>query len=72
MESTSSPRSNTKQQNRDDGEEDTQKLFTIQSSAKHDNLEQNPVEPNIVDVEEIQESSNDLPEIYQKAAEGFE
>ena len=36
MESTSSPRSNTKQQNRDDGEEVTQKLFTIQSSAKHD------------------------------------
>ena len=66
MESTSSPRSNTKQQNRDDGEEDTQKLFTIQSSAKHDNLEQNPVEPNIEDVEEIQESSNDLPESIKK------
>ena len=66
MESTSSPRSNTKQQNRDDGEEVTQKLFTIQSSTKHDNLEQNPVEPNIEDVEEIQESSNDLPEFIKK------
>ena len=30
MESASSPRSNIKQQNRDDGEDVTQKLFTIQ------------------------------------------
>ena len=66
MESTSSPRSNTKQQNRDDGEEVTQKLFTIQSSAKRDNLEQKPVETTTEDVEEIQESSNDLPESIKK------
>jgi beta-N-acetylhexosaminidase len=66
MESTSSPRSNTKQQNRVDGEEVTQKLFTIQSSAKSDNSEQNPVETNIEDEEEIQEASNDLPESIKK------
>ena len=66
MESTSSPRSNTKHQNKDDGEEITQKLFTIQSSAKRDNLEQKPVETNIEDIEEIQESSNELPESIKK------
>ena len=71
MESTSSPMSNTKQQNGDDGEEVTQKLFTIQSSDKSDNLEQKPVETNIEEIEEIQESSNELPEIYQKVAEGL-
>jgi beta-N-acetylhexosaminidase len=66
MESTSSPRSHTKQQNRDDGEEVTQKLFTIQSSTKRDDSEQKPVETNIEDIEEIQESSNDLPESTKK------
>ena len=69
MESTSSPRSNTKHQNKDDGEEITQKLFTIQSSAKRDNLEQKPVETNIEEIEEIQESSNELPESIKKPRE---
>jgi len=66
MESTSSPRSNTKQQNRDDGEDVTQKLFTIQSSAKPDNLEQKPVETATDYSEDLQESSNDIPESSNK------
>ena len=63
MESTSSPRSNINQQNRDDGEDVTQKLFTIQSSATRDKLEQEPVETTS---ENIKKSSNDIPESINK------
>ena len=63
MEPTSSPRTNIKQHNRDDGEEVTQKLFTIQSSTKRDTLEQVPVETTS---ENIKKSSNDIPEFIKK------
>ena len=63
MESASSPRSNIKQQNRDDGEDVTQKLFTIHSSATRDKLEQEPVETT---TENIKKSSNDIPESINK------
>jgi beta-N-acetylhexosaminidase len=66
MESASSPRSNIKQQNKDDGEDVTQKLFTIQSSAKPDKLEQKPVETTTEDIEDLQESSNDISESIKK------
>ncbi|MGZ3609099.1 MAG: glycoside hydrolase family 3 protein [Ktedonobacteraceae bacterium] len=63
MESTSSPRSNINQQNRDDGEDVTQKLFTIQSSDTRDKLEQEPVETTS---ENIKKSSKDIPESINK------
>jgi beta-N-acetylhexosaminidase len=63
MESTSSPRSNINQQNRDDGEDVTQKIFTIQSSATRDKLEQELVETTS---ENIKKSSNDIPESINK------
>ena len=66
MESTSSSRSNIKQQNRDGGEDVTQKLFTIQSTAIRDTQEQKPAETTTEDIEDIQESSNDIPESVKK------
>src|SRR5260370_37700130 len=66
MESTSSPTSNTRHQNEDDGEEVTQKLFTIQSSDKPGKLEQKPVKTTTEDIEDLQESSNDIPESIKK------
>ena len=66
MESTSSSRANIKQQNRDGGEDVTQKLFTIQSTAIRDTQEQKPAETTTEDIEDIQESSNDIPEFVKK------
>ncbi len=62
MESTSSPRSNIKQQNRINTEEATHKLFTTQSSAQSGGLEQKPVD---MTSEDIQKSSKDIPEIIK-------
>src|SRR5690348_10719248 len=59
MESTSSPISNTKQQNGDDAEEITQKLFTMQLSDKSGGLEQKPADSTAKDVNK---SSKDIPE----------
>ncbi len=76
MESTSSPTSNTRQQDGDDGEEVTQKLFSIQSPDKSDDLEQKSVETTTEDIEDLQESSNDFPESIKKlqndSSEGIE
>ena len=63
MEPTSSPKSNINQPNRDDGEEVTQKLFTIRSSTKRDTLEQVPIETTS---ENIKKSSNVIPEFIKK------
>lgn len=62
MESTSSPRSNIKQQNRINTEEATHKLFTTQSSAQSGGLEQKPVD---MTSEDVQKSSKDIPEIIK-------
>jgi beta-N-acetylhexosaminidase len=65
MESTSSPIPNTKQQNGDDGEEVTQKLFTLQSSNRSDSLEQQPANSND---EDVNTSSKDTPETNSETA----
>jgi beta-N-acetylhexosaminidase len=57
MESTSSPISNMRQQHGDDGEEVTQKLFTIQSSDKSANLE--PKSAHLTD-NDVNTSSKDI------------
>ncbi len=59
MESTRPPTSNRKLHNGDVGEEVTQKLFTLQSSAKSGRLEQKPADSTGTDTNE---SSKDSPE----------
>ena len=65
MESTSSPMSNTRKQNGDDGEEVTQKLFTIQSSDKNGMLEQKPAEST---AKNVNQSSKDIPKLKSESA----
>ena len=59
MESTRPPTSNRKLHNGDVGEEVTQKLFTLQSSAKSGRLEQKPADSTGTDTNE---TSKDSPE----------
>ena len=65
MESTSSPMPNTRKQNGDDGEEVTQKLFTIQSSDKNGMLEQKPAEST---AKNVNQSSKDIPKLKSESA----
>jgi len=65
MESTRPPTSNRKLHNGDVGEEVTQKLFTLQSSAKSGRLEQKPADSTGTD---INESSKDSPETCSETA----
>jgi len=67
MESTDSPISNTSQQNRDGGEEVTQKLFTIQSSDKSGNLEQKSAQ--LTDKDIVKNTQNSLKDSYEEIEE---
>ena len=58
MESTSSPISNTRQQNGDEGEEVTQKLFANQSSDKSVNVE--PESAHLTNEDDVNTSSKDI------------
>ena len=65
MESTRPPTSNRKLQNGDDGEEVTQKLFTIQSSDQRGWLEHKPAD---LTGKDVNKSSKGNPEISPEAA----
>ncbi|HEY6284971.1 MAG TPA: hypothetical protein VIX20_04870, partial [Ktedonobacteraceae bacterium] len=80
MESTRPPTSNRKLQNGDDGEEITQKLFTIQSSDKSGRLEQKPADSTGKDVnkssagslETSPETANDSQNGSSEAIDGLD